>query len=238
MRSMRFKRLTAAICALSIAFTQTAILPISAYAADTDSTSFMQTFDDDNNAPENPSDTNGDGNNDNDGNGNGSDDDNGGDGSNNADPSDDNGDDANNTDDNDGSDDSNDADDSDGDGGDETDTDGIAVDNTNFPDNLFRGYVSDNFDADKDGVLSESEITAVKTLNFLIRNSRIWKALSISLSLILCAYWVSISERSMFPRIQISVLSMQSIAVCWNGWFFPRDWQFCLSITVLFRKWS
>ena len=167
MRSMRFKRLTAAICALSIAFTQTAILPISAYAADTDSTSFTQTINDDSNDPENPSDTNGDGNNDNDGNGNGSDDDNGGDGSNNADPSDDNGDDANNTDDtddNDGSDDSNDADDSDGDGGDETDTDGIAVDNTHFPDDLFRGYVSDNFDTDNDGVLSESEINSALSI--------------------------------------------------------------------------
>lgn len=162
MRSMRFKRLTAAICALSIAFTQTAILPISAYAADTDSTSFTQTIDDDSNDPEDTSDTNGDDNNDNDGNG-----------SNNADPSDDNGDDANNTDDtgdNDGSDDSNDADDSDGDGGDETDTDGIAVDNTNFPDDLFRGYVSDNFDTDNDGVLSESEITAVRDVEFLNQN--------------------------------------------------------------------
>ena len=170
MRSMRFKRLTAAICALSIAFTQTAILPISAYAADTDSTSFTQTIDDDSNDPENTSDTNGDGNNDNDGNGNGSDDDNGGDGSNNAGPSDDNGDDANNTDDtgdNDDSDDSNDADDSDGDGSDETDTDGIAVDNTHFPDDLFRGYVSNNFDTDNDCMLSESEIAAVKDVEFL-----------------------------------------------------------------------
>ena len=170
MRSMRFKRLTAAICALSIAFTQTAILPISAYAADTDSTSFTQTIDDDSNDPENTSDTNGDGNNDNDDNGNGSDDDNGGDGSNNAGPSDDNGDDANNTDDtgdNDDSNDSNDADDSDGDGGDETDTDGIAVDNTHFPDDLFRGYVSNNFDTDNDCMLSESEIAAVKDVEFL-----------------------------------------------------------------------
>ncbi len=65
MRSMRFKRLTAAICALSIAFTQTAILPINAYAADTDSTSFTQTIDDDSNDPKNTSDTNGDDNNDN-----------------------------------------------------------------------------------------------------------------------------------------------------------------------------
>ncbi|MCF0146129.1 MAG: hypothetical protein HUJ73_06035 [Eubacterium sp.] len=35
---------------------------------------------------------------------------------------------------------------------------GIAVNETNFPDSVFRSYVKDNFDTDADGSLSESEI--------------------------------------------------------------------------------
>ena len=38
--------------------------------------------------------------------------------------------------------------------------DGVAINSTNFPDANFRSYVSSNFDSDKDGVLSESEIAA------------------------------------------------------------------------------
>ena len=40
----------------------------------------------------------------------------------------------------------------------------IAIDVANFPDSIFRTYVSDNFDTDKDGALSESEIKAAKTV--------------------------------------------------------------------------
>lgn len=41
----------------------------------------------------------------------------------------------------------------------------VAVDASNFPDSTFRTYVSDNFDTDKDGTLSESEIKAAKTID-------------------------------------------------------------------------
>ncbi len=39
--------------------------------------------------------------------------------------------------------------------------DGVAVDETHFPDAIFRAYVSENCDTDKDGVLSNEEIAAV-----------------------------------------------------------------------------
>lgn len=40
----------------------------------------------------------------------------------------------------------------------------IAIDAANFPDSVFRTYVSDNFDTDKDGNLSEREIKAARTI--------------------------------------------------------------------------
>ena len=41
----------------------------------------------------------------------------------------------------------------------------VAVDETNFPDENFRAYVSENFDSDKDGYLSEEERTAATFLD-------------------------------------------------------------------------
>lgn len=42
---------------------------------------------------------------------------------------------------------------------------GVAVDETNFPDPVFRGYVSDQVDADGDGFLSQDEIDARKQID-------------------------------------------------------------------------
>ena len=42
----------------------------------------------------------------------------------------------------------------------------IAINETNFPDEIFRTYVSDNFDTDNDGVLTPEEIAAVKKIDF------------------------------------------------------------------------
>ncbi|MGN0642695.1 MAG: hypothetical protein ACI4JJ_06065, partial [Huintestinicola sp.] len=42
---------------------------------------------------------------------------------------------------------------------------GIAVDSTNFPDEVFRNYVSTNFDTDGDGYLSDEEIAAVTDID-------------------------------------------------------------------------
>ena len=38
-------------------------------------------------------------------------------------------------------------------------TDGVAIDTVNFPDDIFRQYISDRFDTDKDGFLSDWEIS-------------------------------------------------------------------------------
>ena len=38
---------------------------------------------------------------------------------------------------------------------------GVAIDKANFPDDVFRQYVSDNFDVDHDSKLSENELNAV-----------------------------------------------------------------------------
>ena len=42
---------------------------------------------------------------------------------------------------------------------------GVAVDSTNFPDAVFRSYVSTNFDTDGNGFLSDTEIAAVTEIN-------------------------------------------------------------------------
>ena len=42
---------------------------------------------------------------------------------------------------------------------------GVAVDETNFPDEVFRNYVSENFDTDKSGDLSEEEINGVTKIS-------------------------------------------------------------------------
>ncbi len=42
---------------------------------------------------------------------------------------------------------------------------GVAIDETNFPDESFRAYVTENCDADGDGYLSEAEIAAVKRMD-------------------------------------------------------------------------
>lgn len=42
---------------------------------------------------------------------------------------------------------------------------GLAVNETNFPDSIFRAYVSNNFDKDGNGYLSDSEIQAVTTID-------------------------------------------------------------------------
>ena len=43
--------------------------------------------------------------------------------------------------------------------------DGIKINEKNFPDSVFRSCVSDSFDADKNGVLSEDEISAVTSIS-------------------------------------------------------------------------
>ncbi len=43
--------------------------------------------------------------------------------------------------------------------------DGVAVNAANFPDAVFRGYVSQNFDTDASGSLSKSEIAAAANIN-------------------------------------------------------------------------
>ncbi len=42
---------------------------------------------------------------------------------------------------------------------------GVAIDAANFPDEAFRKYVSENFDIDKDGVLSDEEANSVKEIS-------------------------------------------------------------------------
>ena len=42
--------------------------------------------------------------------------------------------------------------------------DAVAIDATNFPDGVFRQYVADNFDKDKDGALNQTERNAVKEI--------------------------------------------------------------------------
>jgi hypothetical protein len=44
-------------------------------------------------------------------------------------------------------------------------TSSVVIDETNFPDETFRGYVSENFDSDADGVLSEEEIDNVTNIS-------------------------------------------------------------------------
>lgn len=206
---MQFRRFIAALCAASIAFTQTAILPISTLAAESD-ISAVQTLadggDDGNAVGDADSDggadiggdsdggdagENGDGGadvggdtNGGDGVENGNSDENGGAGENGAD--DNNGDiggngdsgedgDINGGDDSDNNGDTDNADDNADDNNDDnnnsidtySDADGIAVDRAHFPDSEFRSYVSEIFDTDKDGVLSESEIAAVKDIEFI-----------------------------------------------------------------------
>lgn len=43
--------------------------------------------------------------------------------------------------------------------------DGLAIDETNFPDETFRNYVSENFDTDNNGELSDSEIAAATVIS-------------------------------------------------------------------------
>ena len=47
---------------------------------------------------------------------------------------------------------------------------GVAIDETNFPDENFRNYVSENCDTDKDGFLSEDEISKVTSINVTEKN--------------------------------------------------------------------
>ena len=47
---------------------------------------------------------------------------------------------------------------------------GVAVNETNFPDENFRNYVSENIDLDGNGVLSDSEIEAVDSLFVVNKN--------------------------------------------------------------------
>ena len=42
---------------------------------------------------------------------------------------------------------------------------GVAIDEKNFPDQTFRDYISANFDADKDGVLSAGEVGAAEEID-------------------------------------------------------------------------
>lgn len=47
---------------------------------------------------------------------------------------------------------------------------GVAIDETNFPDETFRGYVSSDFDDDGNGYLSEEEIAAATSFNHTYRS--------------------------------------------------------------------
>ena len=42
---------------------------------------------------------------------------------------------------------------------------GVAIDATNFPDEVFRGYIKEKFDKNGDDVLSEEEITTVTEID-------------------------------------------------------------------------
>ena len=44
----------------------------------------------------------------------------------------------------------------------------VAIDSENFPDDNFRSYVSRNFDKDKDGYLSDTEISGVRSIGVLM----------------------------------------------------------------------
>ena len=46
----------------------------------------------------------------------------------------------------------------------------VAIDATNFPDDNFRAYVSDNFDQNNDGFLQDSEISAVTRIDVAKKN--------------------------------------------------------------------
>ena len=41
----------------------------------------------------------------------------------------------------------------------------VSIDATSFPDSVFRQYISNNFDLNKDGTLSDSEIDAVEKID-------------------------------------------------------------------------
>jgi len=41
---------------------------------------------------------------------------------------------------------------------------GVSIDASNFPDENFRAYISDNFDSDGDGVLSDEEIAGAEVI--------------------------------------------------------------------------
>ncbi len=45
------------------------------------------------------------------------------------------------------------------------DSKGIGINRINFPDEVFRGYVSENFDTDRNGYLSKDEREAVTEIN-------------------------------------------------------------------------
>jgi hypothetical protein len=48
--------------------------------------------------------------------------------------------------------------------------DGVEINATNFPDANFRSYVSDNFDKDKNGFLSNEEISSVSSIFVYFNN--------------------------------------------------------------------
>lgn len=49
----------------------------------------------------------------------------------------------------------------------------LAIDAVNFPDANFRSIVTENYDTDKDGNLSDTEIAAVEKLIVLIKVSAV-----------------------------------------------------------------
>lgn len=48
-------------------------------------------------------------------------------------------------------------------------TESVEINETNFPDPIFRQYVADNFDTDKDGVLSPQEILQIQYIDVSYR---------------------------------------------------------------------
>ena len=49
-----------------------------------------------------------------------------------------------------------------------SDTEGVAVNETNFPDDIFRSYIDRNFDTTNDDILTAEEISAAKTIESAI----------------------------------------------------------------------
>ena len=85
--------------------------------------------------------------------------------------------------------------------------DGIAINETNFPDPIFRQYVADNFDTDETkGYLSEAEITAVTNIQVMSKNITSLKGLEFFTNL----------EVLWCPDNQITELNIENLPKLWS----------------------